>query len=106
MTDFDPADISAVRREGDLSSLLRAEIAKGRAARLAPAAKSVPPAPPGRRPGAWPPGTRPSDRPPEVLPEEAARAVAEYRHWVAAGSPPGDHHCECPACQLLPGSTE
>jgi hypothetical protein len=104
--DLTSEDTTAMRRQGDWREYLRSEMDRGSARRLAPATKPALPPPPGRRPGRWPPATRPPDPPPPVPPEEAARAIAEYRQWRAAGSPPGDHHCECPACQLLPGSTE
>jgi hypothetical protein len=65
MTDQDLSreDISAMRREGDLSAFLRQGI---RAAQqihrdsLRPAAPSVPPTP-GHTPGAWPVGTSGTD---------------------------------------------
>lgn len=105
MTDFDPADIAAVHAEGDLPRLLREEIAKGRSRREKP--RPIPkPSTTGRRPGAWPSGTRPPDPPPPIPPAEVDRAIAEYRQWLAHGQPAGAYRCDCPACQLLPGSTE
>jgi hypothetical protein len=101
-----PEDTAEMRRRpGDWREYLRSEMARGTARRLQPAAKPAPLRPPGRRPGGWPPGTRPPDPPPPPDPAEVARAVAEYRHWAAAGHPPGDHHCECQPCQLLQGGT-
>ncbi|MFD7861826.1 hypothetical protein [Streptomyces sp. NPDC059783] len=66
MTDLDPEDTAAMRRENggrDFRLFLRQQIADGRARRTAPAAVKPPP-PPGRIPGAWPAGaTPPAPRP-------------------------------------------
>lgn len=100
-----PEDTAALRAQpGDWREYLRSEMNRGRARREQPAAKPAAPAPPGRQPGAWPPGTRPPAPPPPISDTEVQRALAEYREWLDAGSPPGDYQCECPSCRLLPGS--
>jgi hypothetical protein len=54
MTDIDPDDVKAMRKQGDLGSFLRQQIAAGRT-RREPAPAQPPPQPPGRRrPGEWP----------------------------------------------------
>lgn len=58
MTDFNPgleeiADVTAMKREGDLGRFLRQQIRAGQARREKPPPERPPP-PPGRRPGAWP----------------------------------------------------
>jgi hypothetical protein len=103
--DLTSEDTTAMRRQGDWREYLRSEMDRGSARRLAPAAKSTAPAPPGHRPGAWPAGTRPPDPPPPADPAETTRAIAEYRHWLRAGRPRITTHCECPACQQLTGGT-
>ncbi|MET9222398.1 hypothetical protein ABZX65_27040 [Streptomyces sp. NPDC003300] len=102
-----PEDTAAMRATpGDWREYLRSEMDRGRQ-RAADAAK--PPDKPARRsnqkPGAWPAGTRPPDPPEPIPPEEIQRAITEYRHWLNAGSPPGQYRCECPNCQLLEGGT-
>lgn len=72
MTDVDPEDVTAMRKQGDLRAFLRGQIAEG-AARRDAKPKTAAPRPPGRRPGEWPPGT----------------------------SPPGPFRCDCADCQDL-----
>jgi hypothetical protein len=105
--DLTPEDTAAMRAvPGDWREYLRTEMARGRQ-RAADAARGPqkPAQSLGRKPGGWPPGTRPPDPPPPIPDAEVARAVQEYRDWVAAGAPPGDYRCECTACRQLPGGT-
>ncbi len=105
MTDFDPEDITEMRKQGDLRSFLRGQIAEGKSRRQAATTPRSAPAVPGRRPGAWPPGTRPP-APPSNPPDaaECARALTEYREWSEAGANPRTvgPPCECPACRRNP----
>lgn len=103
--DITPEDTAEMRREGSFREYLRAEMGRGRHLADQGSKKPPPAPPPGRRPGGWPPGTRPPDPPPPIPDHEIARAVAEHRAWVAAGSPPGDYRCECPNCRTLEGGT-
>lgn len=103
MTDFDEADIRAMRRQGDLRAFLRQQAAEGRARRDA-APPQAGPQPPGHRPGAWPAGTRPPAPPPRPPgPAECAAALDDYRRWRDAGRNPRDTGppCPCPACRQL-----
>lgn len=100
--DINPEDTAAMRREGSFREYLRSEMARGKF-RAEQAAKKPAPAPPpaGHRPGAWPPGTRPPDPPPPIPDSEIARAVQEYRDWLAADRPKIQTACECEPCRLL-----
>ena len=100
-----PDDTAAMRKDGSWREYLRSEQGRGKY-RAEQAGKKPAVAPtPGRKPGGWPPGTRPPDPPPAIPDAEVARAVQEYRAWQAAGCPPIDTHCECPACRTLEGGT-
>lgn len=103
MSDLTPEDTNAMRKQGDWRAYLNDEIAKGNARREQPAKKPAPPAPPGRRPGAWPPGTSPPAPPPPIPADEIQRALAEYRQWLDQGQPPGHYRCECTSCLQLEG---
>lgn len=105
MTDFDEADIAAMRREGDLRSFMRDQLRAGVNRKTAPPAVKPPP-PPGHKPGAWPAGARPPDPPPQNHPPAAWEgALDEYREWLTTA----DHvelanrtdirqKCGCAAC--------
>ena len=96
--DLTPEDTAAMRREGSFREYLRAEMGRGKYRAEQAAKPKAPPAPPGRRPGAWPPGTRPPDPPPSIPPAEVERALAEYR-----ANPTEDHPCDCQPCRTLEG---
>ncbi|WP_157879959.1 hypothetical protein [Streptomyces natalensis] len=102
MTDFDPDDIRAMRKQGDFKEFMRQQIATGKNRREVGATQPPAAPSPGRRPGAWPPGTRPPSRPP-AQPDaaECSRALAEYREWLEAGANlrTVDPPCPCPACR-------
>lgn len=97
MNDISSEDVTAMRREGDLSEFVRSLIRRPGTRKPAPQA----PAPPGHTPGKWPSGTRPPDPPPPIPDTEVARAVQEYRDWMAAGRPKIQTACECEPCRLL-----
>lgn len=111
MTDINPEDIRAVRREdGGLRALMRAQIDIGRARRTDPVKPAVP-RPPGHKPGAWPSGTRPPDPPPPIHPAVIDAALADYRAHVVAAEDRGVaadriNPCQCPACQQLARTEE
>lgn len=88
----DPADIAALRADGDLVAYLRS--LTGRPAPAMPRAPE--PEIPRPGPGAWPiSGPLPRPRFPAA---EVDRAVAEYRAWELDGRPGCDTTCECPNC--------
>ncbi|GHH58153.1 hypothetical protein [Streptomyces candidus] len=98
MTDIDPDDIKAMRKQGDLSSFLRQQIAAGRT-RREPAPAKPPPQPPGRRrPGTWPPGTRPPQPVPPPPAHIVDAALTEHRNWIVADRPEITTRCDCTAC--------
>lgn len=90
MSDIDPDDVAAMRRENggkDFRLFMRQQIAEGQARRTQPP-KTVTPKPPGHRPGAWPSGTSPPG--PVPNPHTAAEwnaALADYRQWRNANYP-------------------
>lgn len=86
-------DIAELRKQGDFRAFLKMHVA----ATVTPGATPAPAAQydPGHRPGAWPTGTRPPVATTVGTPEQWAQAVTAYRHWLAAGQPPGDFTCEC-----------
>lgn len=95
MTDIEPEDIAAVRREdGGLRALMRAQIAIGQARRTQPL-KTVVPRPPGHRPGVWPSGTSPPGPLPSQPPGAWAAALDRHRDGSNADSDP----CHCGGCQ-------
>lgn len=101
MTDVDPEDVKAMRKQGDLSAFLRQQIADGRTRRTrrAPAPPEPPPQPPGRRrPGTWPPGTCPPRPVPMPPADMVAAALTDYRRWIVADRPEITSRCACPAC--------
>ncbi|MGW6557950.1 hypothetical protein [Streptomyces hydrogenans] len=100
--DFDVDDISAMRREGDLSSFLREQLRAGRARRDQPAVPT-PRRPTGRPPGAWPAGTAPVGRTPSRhTAADWARALDEYREWLRTADHPEfmdeGQTCGCTGC--------
>lgn len=96
MTDLDPEDTAAMRRENggkDFRLFLRQQIAAGQARRTTPVAAKVPP-PPSHRPGAWPVGTRPPDPLKPQPPGAWAAAVDRDRAGLGSQNDP----CECGGC--------
>ncbi|MEV0779224.1 hypothetical protein [Streptomyces sp. NPDC050428] len=104
MTDFDETDISAMKREGDLSAFLRDQIRAGRQRRDTPTTAAPPPKPPGHRPGAWPSGTSPPEpRPSAHAPAQWGAALNDYRAALIADDHTqltSDQPCGCVTCQL------
>ncbi|MGW4050844.1 hypothetical protein ACWENA_08420 [Streptomyces sp. NPDC004779] len=103
--DFDVDDISAMRREGDLSSFLREQLRAGRARRDQPAVPA-PRRPTGRPPGAWPTGTTPKPQEPVQYPPGAwEAALDDYRRWLTTTDHPDrtdpNQTCECRGCRAL-----
>ncbi|MFE9886828.1 hypothetical protein [Streptomyces scopuliridis] len=103
MSDFDEADIRAMRREGDLRSFLRDQLRAGRARRDTPSAPPPAPLPPGHRPGTWPTGISPPGPPVQRHPPSAwATALDEYREWLNTADHPdrldSGQICGCTAC--------
>lgn len=94
MTDFDEADIAAMRREGDLRGFMRDQLRAGMNRKTAPPAVKPPP-PPGHMPGAWPAGTRPPDPPPRRHTDaDWLYALDRYR----AGHGHDIDPCHCGSC--------
>lgn len=92
MTDIDPDDVKAMRKQGDFKAFMRQQIAAGQA-RKQPA-KAVPPAPrPGHTPGAWPTGSQPPSRIADAPPEAWAAALQRHRDGTQTGNA-----CECGGC--------
>jgi hypothetical protein len=87
-----------MRRQGDLRSFLRQQIAEGKA-RKQPAKAAPPPPRPGHTPGAWPTG---SQRPGPIAPQPPgawAAALERYSDWLATAAQPEKpepgQHCPC-----------
>jgi hypothetical protein len=76
MTDFDEADIRALRQRGGLRAFLREQQAEGKARHDKEPAPSIP----GHQPGVWPTGASPPGQPPH--PEHAIACPH-------CGAPPG-----------------
>ncbi|MFG3136067.1 hypothetical protein ACGFZA_07570 [Streptomyces sp. NPDC048211] len=97
MTDLDPEDTAAMRRENggrDFRLFLRQQIANGQARRVAPPAVKPPP-PPGHQHGAWPAGARPPDPPPRRHTEaDWQYALDRYRTGHGHDNDP----CHCGSC--------
>lgn len=92
MTDIDPEDVKAMRKQGDLRAFMRQQIAAGQA-RKTPA-KPPPPAPrPGHTVGAWPAGSRPPSRIPDTDPAAWTAALQRDRDGTQTGTT-----CHCPGC--------
>lgn len=92
MTDIDPEDVKAMRKQGDFRAFLRQQIADGQA-RKAPA-KPMPATPrPGHTPGTWPTGSRPPSRIADAPPEAWTAALQRDRDGTQAGTT-----CECGGC--------
>ncbi|MFD9256971.1 hypothetical protein [Streptomyces sp. NPDC059538] len=92
MTDIDPDDVKAMRKQGDFKAFMRQQIAAGQA-RNAPA-KPPPAAPrPGHTPGAWPTGSQPPARIPAAPPGAWEAALERDRDGTQQGAT-----CECGGC--------
>lgn len=97
MTDFDEADIAAMRREdpADLRRFMRDQLRAGQARKVAPPVVK-PPKPPGYQPGAWPTGARPPDPPPNRHTEaDWQHALDRYRLGHGSDTDP----CHCGSCR-------
>jgi hypothetical protein len=94
VTDFDAADVAAMRKEGDLRGFLRDQLRAGRNRKVQqPEAK--PPKPPGYQHGAWPAGARPPDPPPSRHTEaDWQLALDRYRSGHGHDNDP----CHCGGC--------
>jgi hypothetical protein len=106
VNDFNPsldevADITAMKREGDLGLFFREQIRAGRTRRDAPTVTAPPPPPPGHRRGAWPSGTSPPGPLPPAPPGAWEAAVHRYHHDIPDSGP-----CECPGCQPTEANEE
>lgn len=92
MTDINPEDVKAMRKEGSLRDFLRLQITEGQArktpARPAPALRQ-----PGYIPGAWPAGSRPPERIAPQSPGAWMAALERDRDGTQTGAT-----CECPGC--------
>lgn len=96
MTDVEPDDVAAMRRENngnDFRAFMRQQIADG-LRRRKPPAPPPPPRPPGHRPGAWPTGTSPPGPISAQPPGAWAAALERLRDGTDSESDP----CECGAC--------
>lgn len=98
MTDVDPEDVKAMRRQGDFRAFLRQQVAEGRA-RKHPAKPAAVPRPPGHVPGAWPAGSRPPGPIAAAPPGAWTAALERYRDWLATAvqpeRPEPGQHCPC-----------
>ena len=92
MTDIDPDDVKAMRKQGDFKAFMRQQITNGKA-RNAPAKPAPPPQQPGHTPGAWPTGSRPPSRIADALPGAWAAALERDRDGTQTGNT-----CECGGC--------
>jgi hypothetical protein len=101
-TDPEPADIAALRADGDLLAWVRS--LTGRPAPAEPKPPDPEPEIPRDRPGAWPTGTRSPGPAPRIDPAAVDRALAEYRAWYLAGQPACNTDCRCPACTTSPAA--
>ncbi|MEV5944648.1 hypothetical protein [Streptomyces sp. NPDC051994] len=90
----EPADIAALRADGDLVAWIRS--LTGRPAPAEPKPPDPEPEIPRERPGAWP-ISGPVARP-QFPAAEVDRAVAEYRAWELNCRPACTTTCECPNC--------
>ena len=98
MTDVDPEDVKAMRKQGDFRSFMRQQITEGKARRT-PARPAPPPKPPGHIAGAWPTG---SQRPGPIAPKPPGAwnaALERYSDWLSTAANPGapepGQHCPC-----------
>ena len=95
MTDFNEADIAAMRKEGDLRGFLRDQLRAGKSRTGQQPAVKPTPKPPGYRVGAWPAGARPPDRPPSRHTDQDWRyAIDAYRAGHGSDKDP----CHCGSC--------
>ncbi|MFF6940424.1 hypothetical protein [Streptomyces lavendulae] len=98
MDDIQPADIRALRQQGDIGAYLRQQIAAGRARKTTPPPDPSPPEP-GHVPGTWPAGSQP----PQPIPAPPPGAWDDALHRYRTGTQTGTR-CECPACAPRTGS--
>ncbi|MCY0960826.1 hypothetical protein [Streptomyces sp. H27-H5] len=98
MNDIEPADVRAMREQGDLRAYLRQQITTGRD-RGKPPPATAPEPNPHRIPGAWPTGSQP----PQPIPEAPAGAWEAALHRLRTGTQTGIR-CECRACDPTTGS--
>lgn len=104
MTDIDPDDVAAMRRENggkDFRLFMRQQIRDGQARRGKPAPVK-PAAPPGYRPGAWPTGTSPPGPLHPQPPSAWADALDRYRNGEGSDRDP----CHCGGCDTTDNDTE
>ena len=92
MTDIDPDDVKAMRRQGDFRAFLRQQIADGKQRRQPPTPAAVPHQP-GHTPGAWPAGSRPPGPVKPQPPGAWDAALQRHRDGTQQGTT-----CECPGC--------
>ncbi|MFJ1865502.1 hypothetical protein ACIOD1_12805 [Streptomyces sp. NPDC088097] len=92
MTDIEPADVRAMREQGDMRAYLRQLIATGRDRGKSAPAPTTDPDPHGI-PGAWPPRSRPPHPIPTTPPEAWETALQRLRTGTQTGT-----RCECPGC--------
>lgn len=92
MTDINPDDVKAMRKQGDFRAFMRQQIADGKA-RNQPAKPAPAPPRPGHTPGAWPTGSRPPSRIADAQPGAWEAALERDRDGTQTGTT-----CECPGC--------
>lgn len=105
MTDIDPDDVAAMRRENggkDFRLFMRQQIRDGQARRDKPARPAAAPPPPGYRPGAWPQGTSPPGPLKPQPPGAWDHALERYRRGEGRKSDP----CHCGGCDTPDNHTE
>jgi hypothetical protein len=98
MDDIQPADIRALRQQGDIGAYLRQQIATGRA-RNKPTPPDPTPPEPGHVPGAWPAGSPPPTPLPGPPPGAWDEPLHRYRTRTQTGT-----RCECQGCDPTTGS--
>lgn len=92
MTDINPEDVKAMRKEGSLRDFLRLQITEGQA-RKAPAKPTPATQRPGHTPGAWPTGSQPPARITDTDPAAWTAALQRDRDGTQTGTT-----CHCPGC--------
>lgn len=100
MTDVDPEDVKAMRRQGDFRSFLRQQIAEGQARKQPPKATPAP-RPPGHIPGDWPAGSQPPARIAPAPPGAWMAALQRDRDGTQTGT-----SCECGGCTTPSSHTD
>ncbi|MFD9569948.1 hypothetical protein ACFWBI_08900 [Streptomyces sp. NPDC059982] len=99
MDDIQPADIRAMREQGDMGAFLRQQIADARHKRTTRPANPPNEPDPHGIPGSWPPGSKP----PTPIPEAPPGAWETALHRLHTGTQTGTR-CECRACDPTTGS--